>query len=402
MAKVERKRARRQYGSGSVFERADGKWVGTFDAGYTPSGGRRRPTVVASTEAAAKRRLKEKMEKFARDDVGAGKSPTVKAWAEEWLTIAERTVRPKSFGTDKGAVRKWIVPTIGHRRLDQLTPADIRMLVKAVTAEHSTSTARRYVATLKVMLKAAVQEGHKVSASVLAFKPPEKSVHDRQAPTLAQVISLRAAASTLPDGARWIVALLLGVRQGECLGLTWDQVDLERGTVVICWQLQSLPYVDRRDKRKGFRIPDGYEARRLERSWHLVRPKSKAGWRTIPLIPWMVTSLSEWKAVAPDSPHGLVWPAADGSPRKPSDDRAQWAALQEMVEVRHPSGRLYTVHEARHGTATRLMELEVPESVRVAIMGHSSITVTHGYEHVAESLARDALDRAADLMGLGR
>lgn len=393
---------RRQYGTGSVFQRkTDGKWMGQFDAGYLPNGNRRRVTVTAPTQATAKRRLKEKMDEHARGVIGISRSPTVKAWADEWLTITERTVRPKSFGTDKGAVRKWIVPTLGHRRLDQLTPADLRNLVKAITAEHSTTTARRYVATLKVMLRAAVQEGHKVNASVLAFKPPAKAVHDRQALTLPHAVAVLAQASHAPDGTRWVAALLLGMRQGECLGLTWDAVDLDRRVLVVSWQLQSLPYVDRRDKRRGFRIPDGYEARRLERSWHLVRPKSRAGWRTIPLAPPLVTALARWRTAAPVSPHGLVWPALDGSPRKPTDDRAQWQALQRAAGVQHPSGRLYTVHEARHASATRLLELEVPESVRVAIMGHSSIAVTHGYEHVTESLARDALDRAADLMGLG-
>lgn len=395
--------ARRQYGSGSVFQRGDGKWVGTFDAGYTPSGGRRRPTVVAATEAQAKRRLKEKMDQYARGDLGASRSPTVKAWADEWLTIAARHVRPKSYGTDQGAIRKWIIPTIGHRKLDQLTPADLRALVKAITdAGHSTSTARRYVATLKVMLKAAVQEGHKVNANVLAMRPPAEAAHDRKALSLDHAVAVLGEARTMPDGSRWVAALLQGMRQGECLGLTWEEVDLERGRLTVSWQLQSLPYVDRRDKRRGFRVPDGYEARRLEGAWHLVRPKSKAGWRVIPLVPWFVNSLASWQELSPEQQHGLVWPLADGSLRKPVPDREQWAEIQTAAGVEHPSGRPYVLHEARHATATLLMELGVPESVRIAIMGHSRISVTRGYEHVAEAVARDALERMAERLSLGR
>ena len=56
---TKKERPRRQYGTGSVSQRADGKWVGRFDAGYTRTGGRRRKTVVATTEAECKRRLKK-------------------------------------------------------------------------------------------------------------------------------------------------------------------------------------------------------------------------------------------------------------------------------------------------------------------------------------------------------
>lgn len=396
-----RERKRRQYGTGSVYHRArDDRWVGTIEAGYTKTGARRRIVVTAKTEVEAKARLKAKARELARDEESTATRATVRSWAEQWLTITERTSTPNAHTTDRSAVHAWIVPAIGHRRLDQLTPADVRAVRTAVTEKRSTSTALRYHGTLMRLLKAARAEGYPVPARVFDVDPPGKAVNDRQAIPLVDALRILEVASHLPHGSRWVAALLQGMRQGECLGLPWDEVGPD--TLTVSWQLQALPYLDKRDRSKGFRVPDGYEARQLDRRLHLVRPKSKAGWRVIPLVPVMADALTRWRAVCPDSPHGLVWPALDGSPADEVEDREEWEAIQQAAGVWHPSGaRFYTGHEARHTTATILMEMGVPESVRIAIMGHSSIASTRGYEHVDVTMARAALAQVAERLQLG-
>lgn len=392
---------RRTYGSGSVYKRkSDGRYCATIEAGYTKTGGRRRITVTGKTEAEAKTKRKLKLRELDRDQAHTSERTTVKAWSDTWLAMTEKTSRPKTHTKDRAAVRQWIVPTIGARRLDQLTPADRRAVTKAITdAGRTTTSAHAYQGTLTRLLKAAAQEGHRVPANALAFTPPSVAVNDRQAIPIRDVLSMLEVASWLPHGSRWVAAFLEGLRQGECLGLTWDEVDDE--TLTICWQLQPLPYLDKHDRSKGFRVPDGYEARQLDRRMHLVRPKSKAGWRVIPLIPEVAAALNVWRTQAPThNPHGLVWPAANGAPANAWQDSEEWKALQDTAGVRHPNGRHYHLHEARHTTATILMEMGVPESVRIAIMGHSSIAVTRGYEHVDLTQAREALRGAAGRLGI--
>jgi hypothetical protein len=273
--------------------------------------------------------------------------------------MTSTSVRPKTHVTDKGAVR-YIVAAIGHRRLDQLTPADVRAVRTAVTDDGlSTSTALRYHGTLMRMLKKARDEGHDVAARVLAVRPPTKAVSDRRAIPLPDSLALLSVAAELGHGSRWVAALLQGMRQGECLGLTWEQVDLDAGSLTISWQLQALNYRDKSNRRAGFLIPDGYEVRQLEGRMHLVRPKSDAGWRVIPLVPWMVASLEAWRTAQAQNTHprrseaayNLVWPALDGSPADAVEDRDEWRTMQDTVGVRHPGGRHYT--STRRGTRPR-------------------------------------------------
>lgn len=400
-----KERRRRQYGSGSVYQRkSDGRWLGTIEAGYTKTGARRRITVTGRTEAETKAKLKEKARALARGEESGGSRVTIKTWAETWLTMTAQTSTPNAHTTDRSAVRSWIVPTIGHRRIDQLTPGDIRAVRVAITdAGKSTSTALRYHGTLIRMLKAALVEGYPVPARVFDVTAPGKAVNDRQALPLADALAMLEVASHLPHGSRWVAAFLQGMRQGECLGLTWASVDLTPGeeALTLSWQLQPLPYLDKRDRSKGFRVPDGYEAKQLEGRMHLVRPKSKAGWRVIPLVSVVADGLRHWRDVAPASPHDLVWPAPDGRPRDENADREEWRDLQRAADVRHPAGRFYDVHESRHTAATMLLAMKVPESTRIQIMGHSSIASTRGYEHVDVSQARAALEQVARRLQLG-
>ena len=395
-----RERKRRQYGTGSIYQRAsDGRWLGTLDAGYTRTGGRRRITVTGKSEAQVKDKLKDKARALARGESSASSRITVKTWAETWLAESAKHNTPNAHGTDKAAVA-WITEAIGNRRLDQLSPGDVRAVSDAViSAGSSTSTAARYHGTLRRMLTAAQVEGHAVPPSVLLVKGRTAAVSDRAAMTIEEALAALEVASTLPHGSRWLAAFLQGARQGECLGLTWDNTEDDR--LRLAWQLQPLPYNVKRDRTSGFRVPDGYEHIQLEGQLHLVRPKSKAGWRVAPLVPMMGDALEHWRIIAPSSPHGLVWPNAEGGPADENADRAEWHGIQQAAGIAHPSGRPYHAHEIRHTCATLLMALDVDEATRIAIMGHSSIASTRAYEHRDLTLIRSALEKYAGRLQLG-
>lgn len=386
-----RARKRRQYGTGSVYQRADGRWFGVVARGFTREGKRYRKTVSAATESAVKAKMKEYAEKY-----GSGKAATrmtVKAWAEQWLEQTAKSVTPNAHQTDRAAVG-WIIEAIGARKLDQITPADVRAVSDAIVkAGKSTSTAARYHGSLRRMLKAAQMEGYAVPPNVLLVKGRTPDVSDRTSMTVDEALAALQVASALPHGSRWLAAFLQGVRQGECLGLTWPRITDD--TLTLDWQLQPLPYNVPRDRTSGFRVPDGYERRQLEGRMHLVRPKSKAGWRVVPLVPMMTDALDRWRLIAPETPHGLVWPALDGSPADENEDREEWWAIQEAAGIGHPDGRWYHVHEIRHTTATLLLALGVDEATRIAIMGHSSIASTRAYEHRDLTLIRSALEKVA-------
>jgi integrase len=393
-------RKRRQYGTGSVYRRAsDGRWFGAYDVGFKKDGSRDRRTVSAKTEAEAKAKLKKKLRELDRGE-GATSRTTVKAWAQRWLEETAKSVTPNAHTTDRAAVG-WIVETIGARTLDQASPADFRAVGDAVVnSGRSTATAARYQGTLRRMLTAAKIEGYAIQAGVLLVSGRSPDVSDRSDMTIEEALACLEVASTLPHGSRWLAGFMLGgPRINEALGLTWPMVGDD--AVSLAWQLQPLPYRIPRDRSSGFRVPDRYEKVQLENRMHLVRPKSKAGWRVVPVVPILGDALALWQQAAPASPHGLVWPRLDGGPADENADRDEWHAIQGTAGVGHRLGRPYHVHEIRHTAATMLAALGVDEATRIAIMGHSSIASTRAYEHRDLTLIRGALEKVAGRLALG-
>ena len=394
-------RKRRDYGSGGITQRKDGLWVGTIENGYTASGARKRITVSAKTEAAAKRKLRDRRAALEAGQAASSRA-TVKSWADEYLAMRMRDLSPKGYNAAANPIRKWVVPTIGHRRLDSLTPADLRAVADAQRkAGRQPADTHRAMLT---MLRAAIREGHAVPPRVLMVESPKGKRSDRQGMTVPEGLRCLEVASTLPHGTRWMFALLYGQRQGESLGLTWDALDLSAGAfgeAVIEWQLQSLPYVDRANKARGFRVPDDHESRHLVDSFHLVRPKSSAGYRVAPLLPVVRDSLLRWQEVAPVNPWGLVWPTVDGRPANDKHDRLEFHALQGSAEVGHPTaGRPYHVHECRNFAATMLLEAGVDEHIVKTLLGHSTIVMSRKYMTVRREPLLEALTRVGERLQL--
>jgi integrase len=377
-------------------------WIGAVPAGTYPNGKRRRIQVSGKTEDLARKRLRDKQRALAltgATDVSS--RDTVKTWAGTWLELQERRLRPNAFNATRSAVNRWIIPTIGHVRFDALAPAHVRAVANAQRdASRSTSTQLRTHSVLMSLLRAAQVEGYPVTERVLNGDRPEKAVSDRAAMSVDEAVAILEVAADTPQASRWVAAFLQGMRQGECLGLTWPAVDFTRGEIRLSWQLQPLPYRVPRDRASGFRIPDGYEVHQVRGRLHLVRPKSKAGERVIPMVPWMQTSLEAWRDDCPENPAGLVWPLANGAPCSSKTDDDEWYGLQQAADVHHPSGRFYTVHEARHTTATLLHEAGTEPAIIAAILGQSKLV--ESYLHLKQSpRVREALQNVAGMLNPG-
>ena len=299
-----------------------------------------------------------------------------------------------------------------------ITVTDLRKMEAGMRQAGRSTTSIRYVRLiLHRVLKAAIVEGHRIPDSVMLAPKPKAAASTREAIPAADAAALLKAATekdtwlplpdstSLPtqrarrlateqDASRWVAALLQGMRQGECLGLTWDRIDLDAGTLTVDRQLVEMTAAEDVDGTDGVvyeHLVDGY---------YLGPTKTKAGARVLPLVPWMSAALAAWRDQCPTSPYGLVWPRPDGGPWSKKDDRLAWRALQDVAGVHKDDGGYYLVHEARHSTATLLMAAGVPATVVIAIMGHTAITTSMGYQHADLDQARQALEAVAPRLGL--
>lgn len=397
----------RRKGTGSIYRNSRGQWVAAIEVGWSVTGKRRRVTFKARTQAEVRARLAQAQQRIAVEGPTASfASTSVKRWADEWLDQRQRIVRPGTFVSDQSSIHKWIIPIIGHIKLDALTPADIRAVARAQEESGlALPTMQRTHVVLKKMLADAAAEGYQVNHRTREAPAPGVGASPRQSLSVEEAMRILDVARARADSSRWIAALIEGLRPAEALGLTWDMIDLDAETMILAWQLKALPYKKRRNPASGFRVPRGFESRRLEGAYHLVRPKTHAGTRVVPLVPALVDELRIWKGQSA-SPHNLVWPRDDGAPRSAEFDRAQWYDIVDEagVQVILPDGRKRRplLYEARHTAATLLLASGVDETTIKAILGHSTILSTQTYLHTDRTRTRAALAASAEMLGLGR
>jgi len=403
-----KKTKKRSKGTGSVYQNLRGQWVASIEAGWTERGTRRRLTLKARTQAGVRARLDAARQRLSVEGAAASlASITVKRWADQWLIGHQRTVRPGTFVSDCSAIHRWIVPTIGHLRIDSLAPSDIRRV--AASQEEgglALATMQRTHAVLCKLLADAVAEGFQVSQRAREASRPGVGPSLRQPLSVDEATKVLSVAAARPDASRWVAALVQGLRPAEALGLTWEMIDFDAETMALAWQLKALPYVEHRNPASGFRVPRGFESRHVHGAYHLVRPKTRSGIRVVPLVPWLTTELHSWRLRVPASPTGLVWPRDDGGPRSPEFDRRQWYAIVEQanVTVILPNGRSRRplLYEARHTAATLMLANGVDETTIKAVLGHSSVLSTQAYLHTDRTRTRAALAASAAMVGLGR
>lgn len=393
---------RRRSGTGTISQRSDGLWVGKIELPRDPrTGERRRKTVTARD----RRILEGKLDRLRLDLRQHGDLPTatmpLSKWLDYWLENIDQS-RPRTREGYRSKIEQYIKPAIGRIKIEQLTPADVRRLEHYIvkTRGLSSTSALQAYQILAKSLKDAEREGRVVRNVARLVNPPRRAVVHSKVLTSTEAIQLLTTVEHDRLASRWAAALLTGARQGELLGLEIDRVG---DHLDLSWQLQRITLVDGR-----LDAPPDWEHRHLTGALYLARPKSRAGWRMVPVAPVLRPILEARleAAAAEPNPFGLLWTAEpkrsrsthelqplDGMPIDPAWDSKEWHRI--LARAGLPDLRL---HDARHTAVTLLYDLGVPEVVIQQIVGQSTVAVTRGYRHASQQPAIDALTRLGGML----
>ena len=383
-------------GRSSIYRGKNGHWQGYVSIGTTDAGKpiRRHVRGRTRTEVAEKVAVLESERARSGHRPSPSQQLTLGQWLDEWLVIIQRTRKPKTFDNYTSLVRTHCGP-LRSRPLARIAVRDIDDLLYRV-AERFPQSALALHRILRSALNTAVRRGLLVANPCTHAVVPRVCETELEPYALEECRRLLLAATELPNGARWSVALALGLRQGEALGLMWDDIDFEKNQLRVRRQLQRLCW----HHGCGDPTPDHKPSKCPQRTgggWVLEDVKSRAGRRTLAVPPQLMQQLREHRrdqaahrlAVGPAwHEHDLVFPRTDGLPQHSSVDAKAWRTLTQRAGV--PPLRL---HYARHTTATMLLAQGVDGRVVMALLGWSQASLLTRYQHVLEPMRRDAAIR---------
>jgi integrase len=373
---------KRGNGEGTITRRKNGGWMAQYTM-YTAEG-RTRKTLYGKTrqEVAAKlaKALSDREGGVAFDAGGI----TLGAYLDRWLSDSvEGSVRETTYRRYEELTRLHIKPALGRLKLKTLTPAHVRALYRE---KLDTGLAPRTVNYIhRTLYKALNQAGadglvpRNVASVVKAPKPTKKEI---QPLNRAQVKALFEAARGDRLEAIHVVAVTMGLREGELLGLKWEDVDLESGTLSV---RRSLSYTK---KEPVFN-----------------NPKNGKG-RSLMLTNIAVDALRRHKAAQNEErlrlgslweDHNLVFPGQTGRPMR------AWSLIGgsfKRLVKRAGLPERTRFHDLRHTCATLLLSQDVHPKFVQELLGHATISITLDiYSHVLPGMGNQIVEAMENALG---
>jgi site-specific recombinase XerC len=231
----------------SVYLGGYGLWHGRVTVGTKADGAPDRRHRKAKTEAEVTRKVRELENQRESGSVSRpGRVPTVADWMGEYLdVICERLVlskkmAPRTLADYRSKTKNWIIPLLGEHRLDRLAPEHLDTAYALMLRRGlSPSTVLKVHRILSRALRIAVRR-RRITRNVAALvDAPSAASHEIEPLTRGEARRILGVAARKRNGARWSVALALGIRQGEALGLRWSYIDLDTGVIRAWFQIQQ-------------------------------------------------------------------------------------------------------------------------------------------------------------------
>lgn len=381
-------------GRGSVFEdKARKRWVAQIKVA-----GKVTRRYAKSPEEAWE--LRDELASNVRIGVST-QTTTLDRYLEEWLTGVE--VAPSTLLGYRSKVKLYLIPELGSVALNRLAPAHIRKLFKALKERDlSPATIRQTRAILQAALRQAIEDGL-VSRNVASLvRPPAAQKAETTALTPDQARTFLESLRGERLEALYATAVLLGLRQGELLGLRWQDVNGGDAASASAARRPASSALDERspNPRTGMILHIEETLGRFEGQYIKGKPKTSSSRRTLPvpavlaslLEAWRTQQKAEFLATGARPEHDLVFTTPGGNPINGS-----W--LTHDLYRRLESAGLPRVrfHDLRHSAASLLLAEGFGPRELMAVLGHSSIAMSMDvYAHIPDETIREKMGRLDD------
>jgi integrase len=364
---------KRGNGEGSITRRKDGLYMARYTV--ETAIGAKRKTLYGKTRGEVSEKLTKAMADRDEGLVFDADNLKVGEYLERWLVDSVLdTVRPTTYERYEQIVRIHVRPALGSVKLKNLTPVHVRGLYREkLEAGLSARTAQYIHVTLHKALKQAVQDGLIPRNATEAVKAPQVRREEMRPLSGDQVKVLLEVARGDRLEALYVLAIHTGLRQGELLGLKWEDVDLESGTLRVRRTLVTakggpvLTAPKTKGSRRSVKLTQGAVEALRSHLKHQLQEIDRAG--------------SLWRE------NGLMFASESGEPL----DRRYLTSCRYKALLKRAELPMIRFHDLRHTCATLLLSKNVNPKIVSEMLGHASIAITlDTYSHVLPNMRDQA------------
>ena len=372
---------KRYNGEGTIYQRSNGLWVGEVTTGYATAADGKVKRIKKSFSSMDREKLlklvNDEKHRLDRNIITHSSDYTVSDWMALWLTTYKLNhIKPKTYDNYDYAIRCHIRDAIGGVKLDKIRAEDIQRFYNQLLSRNLSSSTINIV---NVTLNQAFAQAVKLNliytnpcAAATVPKGYKKHVTAMSPDEQALLVSLCDGSTSRNF---FIFLLNTGLRCGEALALTWEDINFEDKSITVSKNVSTIKNRDASaDAPRNITVISD-------------TTKTASGNRTIPINKHALRILSAQR----DNPASdfFVFASRNGAVLTHRNISRSFTGFIKSAGL--PSK--YSLHTLRHTFATRLLEKGVSPKVVSDILGHKSITITLNlYSHVMPSLKQDAVD----------
>ncbi|MBE6311494.1 MAG: site-specific integrase [Bacteroidales bacterium] len=374
---------RREKGTGNIYKRDNGSWVGRLNIGIKPDGKPKIKCFSGKTEAEVKRKIREYN---AGGFVVEKQKISVETYFMNWLRVYKKDhLKSSSYDRLENTIIHQIIPNIGMIQLQQLTSDDIQILLsKLKTDGYSHSIVKKTYDCIGAVLKHALIKGDIDKNPMLLIKPPEKRSFPQkeirffteEEVTLIIEECGREYSTGTPVyvyGDAFILMLNTGIRIGELIALEKGDWNEEEKTLHI---KRNIQLIKSRDE-------DGNPVSGCELAYNTT--KTYSGNRVIPLNQNATNALRRLCDAHPKSNYVVC--SANETLIPPQRIERTFYRILKNIGLNKTG-----IHSLRHTFASMLFAKKVDIKTVSKLLGHASIQITlNTYIHLIENADHDAV-----------
>lgn len=291
-----RKTTRNAQGGGTIRQRKDGRWEARYTVGRDPGTGKQvQRSVYGMTQAEVRKKMQAATTAI---DNGTYTEParlTVAQWCDIWAKEYLNHLKPRTRIEYIALLTNHIKPKIGGVKLQILSPHTVQTFINTLPKTGiSPKTTKNIHGVLHKALEQARQIGYIAQNPATGTKLPRWDRKEIKPLEPKDIAAFMEAIQGDPYEALFMVDLFTGLRRSEILGLTWDCIDFEKGTVHVYQQLQrigkeyNLAPLKSSKPRTISPAPDILrllrEQRRKQSEWRMVAGSGWEPWKGVPLV----------------------------------------------------------------------------------------------------------------------
>lgn len=369
---------KREYGTGSISQRKNGKWQGRVNLGRDINGKRKQKYFYGDTEKEVKKKLKDYFlsgEKYNANNIA---KMTLEEFLVDWLeNILVNTLKPKSYAIKEYIIKQQIVPRIGLLQINSIVATDIQQMINDMVKENlSYSTIKKAYDTLNQRFKLAInQEQVNKNPTLGVILPKQTNKKNSE----IQYFSKEQCKELINESRRTqgfnnqnvyrlgeLVPFLIytGLRIGEAIALEWKDIDDKNNTITIN---KNVVEVKSQETEK-------YVLKKQDST------KTDSSTRIIPMSNGAKECIENLKKINGDKK--FIFASQTGKYISPSNFSRMFRGIQKALNYEVVLG----VHSLRHTFATLMLNKGIDVKIVSELLGHSNVSVTYNiYIHTIQS-----------------